>query len=94
MKLPLDYTSRTFEARPLVQGKPGLPDYVSLNILLGTSFVQCCTPRLVYASKIEEMTYPHRVWNKDTFSNSQQLELESIVRSSDPNCCDSSLVFT
>ena len=28
MKLPLDYTPRTLEARPLIQGKPGFPDYV------------------------------------------------------------------
>ena len=72
--LPLDFTPCTLDARPLTQGKPGFPAHVALNISLGTSFAQWCTPSLVYASKIKEKemkytTYPHRVWSKDTFSN-------------------------
>ena len=55
MKLPLGYTPRTLKARSLTQGKPGFPDPVVLNSSLGTSFVQWCTPSLVYASKIKEM---------------------------------------
>ena len=44
MKLPLDYTPRTLEARSPIQGKPGFPDYVVQNISLRTSFVQWRTP--------------------------------------------------
>ena len=36
----LRHTQCTLEARPLTQGKPGFPAYATLNISLGTSFVQ------------------------------------------------------
>ena len=51
--LPLDYTPRALETRPLVQGKPDFLDYVALNISLGTSFLQWCKPSLVYASEVK-----------------------------------------
>ena len=44
LKLPLNYTPHILEARSLIQGKPGFPDFVALNSSLGTSFVQWRKP--------------------------------------------------
>ena len=53
MKLVLNHTPLTPEARPYIPDKPGYPDYVALIIPLGTSSKQWCTPSLVYASKVK-----------------------------------------
>ena len=53
MKLVLNHTSLTPEARSFIPDKPGCPDYVALDISSGTSSVQWCTPSLVYASEVK-----------------------------------------